>query len=117
MASSMAATLVEQSCARNKAMQITGCLLFDGDCFAQLLEGRENDVKLLMSSIGRDKRHTEIRVLERRFLQTRRCAQWSLGYFGPSRLIHRVIQRTMDEPTSQVAMRDLTELMIGFGNE
>lgn len=47
----------------NPARGITGALLFDGERFCQLLEGLESEVRMLMSRIEADVRHTRVRVL------------------------------------------------------
>ena len=47
----------------NPARGITGALLFDGERFCQLIEGREPEVRMLMSRIEADVRHTRVRVL------------------------------------------------------
>jgi Sensors of blue-light using FAD len=55
--------IVDVARLRNPAHGITGALLFDGERFCQLIEGAEHEVGALMQSIGRDPRHTNVRVL------------------------------------------------------
>jgi Sensors of blue-light using FAD len=55
--------IVDVARLRNPAHGITGALLFDGERFCQLIEGAEPEVSALMQSIGRDLRHTDVRVL------------------------------------------------------
>jgi Sensors of blue-light using FAD len=55
--------IVDVARLRNPAHGITGALLFDGERFCQLIEGAESEVGALMQSIGRDPRHTDVRVL------------------------------------------------------
>lgn len=106
--------IVAWSRQRNAALGITGCLVFTGKSFAQLLEGSRRHVEKVMASIERDPRHEQIQILEKAALDVRRCSDWSLGYFGPSLLVQRVIQRTLDQRSSVAALRDLTDLLVQF---
>lgn len=47
----------------NRALGITGALLFDGERFCQLIEGDETAVRTLMDNIARDARHTDVKLL------------------------------------------------------
>jgi len=64
----------------NQAHQITGVLIFDGMRFCEQLEGSEQAVTQLMSTIRRDPRHTAICVLHRGELAERRFHRFSMGY-------------------------------------
>ena len=79
--------LVVVSRQRNPERGITGALLFDGERFCQLLEGAESDVRSLMDSIGRDPRHTDVRLLfAGQSLAGRSMHRWASGYCEPSAL-------------------------------
>lgn len=106
--------IVARSRKRNAVLGITGCLVFTGKSFAQILEGPKSHVEEVMASIERDPRHAQIDVLEKAVLKVRRCSDWSLGYFGPSLLVQRVIQRALDHRFSEAALRDLTDLITRF---
>jgi Sensors of blue-light using FAD len=72
---------------KNSQLNVSGALLFDGERFAQLLEGDEADVRFLMNSIQGDTRHMNLVVLAaleggRRFVPQR----WSSGYCDPEEL-------------------------------
>lgn len=57
------AELVRHTRANNRALGVTGLLLFDGDWFCQLLEGEEQTVRNLVTAIARDTRHFGFRIL------------------------------------------------------
>lgn len=48
---------------RNPALGVTGALLFDGECFAQLVEGEHDVVRALVQRIEADPRHVDMVVL------------------------------------------------------
>lgn len=50
---------------RNRLLEISGLLLFDGRYFLQLLEGEEVVIDNLYKKIGRDSRHTDLVLLLR----------------------------------------------------
>lgn len=64
----------------NAGLRITGCLLFSGRCFAQVLEGDEATVTALAQRIAGDPRHTGLRLLNETRPAEREYADWSLGY-------------------------------------
>jgi hypothetical protein len=64
----------------NASLGVTGCLLFSGHCFAQVLEGDEATVSALAQRIATDRRHTDLRFLSEARLNEREYADWSLGY-------------------------------------
>lgn len=65
---------------KNDARDITGLLLYRDREFVQILEGDRDDVTGLMSSISRDKRHHDVRVLLEEPIHTRRFENWTMGY-------------------------------------
>ncbi|MBT2476194.1 BLUF domain-containing protein [Microbacterium sp. ISL-103] len=74
------AELLAVSRERNSARDITGMLLYRGGEFVQILEGPRSDVEALMQAIGRDPRHTDVRVLLEEPLHERRFDEWTMGY-------------------------------------
>ena len=66
---------------RNNAhSDVTGCLLFSGLYFAQVLEGDRDVVRATLARIVKDERHAEVRVLLERDVSLREYDQWSMGY-------------------------------------
>jgi hypothetical protein len=76
---------------RNKAENISGCLLYSAGWFAQILEGAEERLNRVVESILRDPRHTDITILEQGRVPRRRFEGWELGYAGPALLVQRSI--------------------------
>ncbi|MEP7296552.1 MAG: BLUF domain-containing protein [Burkholderiales bacterium] len=73
--------IVSVSRRTNAQRDITGALVFDGECFGQLIEGRKPDVIALMQRIETDPRHTDIRLLFSGVTgPTRRTRVWRSGY-------------------------------------
>ncbi|WP_447648078.1 BLUF domain-containing protein [Microbacterium forte] len=72
--------LLSVSRARNSDRDITGMLLYRGGEFVQILEGPRSVVEALMERIGRDPRHTDVRVLIEEPLHERRFRDWTMGY-------------------------------------
>lgn len=72
--------LLNQSREKNTRLGITGMLLYKDLSFIQLLEGPDEAVRGLVSTINRDNRHTGILILLDRQIQQRRCPNWSMGF-------------------------------------
>lgn len=66
------------SSVHNTLHGITGLLCFDGSRFVQLLEGRVEEVELLMARIGRDRRHDNVDILDRRMAAAPAFPHWSM---------------------------------------
>src|SRR5687767_11481952 len=64
----------------NGKADITGCLLFSGRTFAQVLEGRPQAVEQLAARIAGDPRHSRLRVVATRDVQRRTYVSWSMAY-------------------------------------
>ena len=72
--------ILHSSRRQNGRLDVTGCLLFSGHCFAQVLEGAQPVVSALARTIAADPRHTAVRVLSRTRRAEREYADWSMGY-------------------------------------
>lgn len=59
------AALAADADARNRRLEISGVLLFNGTNFLQILEGDEAAVGALLERIGRDTRHSGLIVMAR----------------------------------------------------
>ena len=73
-------SLLAQSRDRNKAVDITGMLLFFDNKFLQLLEGEEKDIKMLYKSICADARHKSVHTLKEGNAQDRLFPGWSMSF-------------------------------------
>ena len=74
------ALILTQARNRNKAMDITGMLLYFDGKFLQLLEGEEKDVKQIYESICKDARHKSIKMLKDGNIDTRLFPGWSMSF-------------------------------------
>ncbi|MBC8051967.1 MAG: BLUF domain-containing protein [Sphingobacteriaceae bacterium] len=72
--------LLDRSRDRNKTMDITGMLLYFENKFMQLLEGNEQDVKLLYADICKDSRHGNVVTLKEGFAENRLFPGWSMSF-------------------------------------
>lgn len=71
--------IVEQSGPRNRADGITGCLVFEGGLFAQVLEGPEKQVHECARRIASDPRHSDLRVIWDQAIDERAFTDWTMG--------------------------------------
>jgi hypothetical protein len=69
---------------RNQRCGVTGALTYNESHFAQVLEGNRADVGDIFRSIERDRRHTNIIVVEQSWIQQRDFAAWAMAYVGDS---------------------------------
>lgn len=111
--------LVKVSQERNHALRVTGCLIFGGGRFAQVLEGDKVAVDELMHSISHDPRHTDVTVLKEVEVSARAFTGWDLGYAGPSLFIQRTIKMPVREALrgSERGISDLLSMMTAFRSE
>ena len=65
---------------RNARDDVTGCLLFTGRHFAQVLEGRPAAVGAVFDRIAQDPRHSRTRMLAQTRSTHRTYSDWSMGY-------------------------------------
>ena len=73
--------ILRQSRASNRILGISGALVFDGERFCQLIEGRPEAVHDLARRIERDPRHCSFRVLHDAAAATPRLFEhWQAGY-------------------------------------
>ncbi|WP_419252671.1 BLUF domain-containing protein [Caulobacter sp. ErkDOM-YI] len=86
------ADIVRVSLERNAALGVTGALVWTGEAFAQILEGPDAALEVLMASIARDERHETLSVLRRGAIQHRRFAGWALAYAGGASFIAGLVE-------------------------
>src|SRR5579883_3469041 len=73
------------SCRRNNVrVNVTGALLYNAGSFAQVLEGRLEDVAATFERIQCDDRHTEVTVIQSGPITERRFPDWSMAFAGSS---------------------------------
>ena len=72
--------LIEQIRPKNVRLGVTGLLLYSGGNVVQTLEGEEQVVDDLLAVIAADPRHADVRVVDRRLVDERAFATWSMGF-------------------------------------
>ena len=66
----------------NQKVGVTGALLFNNSCFAQVLEGPLDAVERTFERIQRDMRHSDVTVLELEPASEREFPEWSMAFAG-----------------------------------
>ena len=77
-------SILQISRRNNVRIDVTGCLLFSGRCFALVLEGDEEVVRSLVARVAKDSRHAELRFLSEVRRDEREYGDWSMGYLTTS---------------------------------
>lgn len=66
----------------NKAIGVTGCLIYHERTFIQVLEGQQNIVKQLYSKIKNDRRHSKVDIIWEGEIEERGFSGWSMSMFN-----------------------------------
>lgn len=75
------AQIVKTARAFNETAQITGILVFDGECFCQYIEGPSYQVQNLITLLAQDRRHVEFTpLLHLKREAYRRFDKWTMAY-------------------------------------
>lgn len=74
--------ILESSARHNKALGVTGMLLYASGYFMQVLEGEPDSVADIYGRIAKDARHTDLAVLSNEPIAKRSFSQWNMGYRG-----------------------------------
>lgn len=72
--------MVEQIRPKNERLGVTGLLLYSGGNVIQTLEGTPDAVDEVFDTIRADARHGEVLVVDRREIEERSFASWSMGF-------------------------------------
>jgi hypothetical protein len=70
--------------ANNERDGITGALMFNAGCFAQVLEGPLDVVEVAFERIQQDDRHSEVSLLAMEPITKRSFPNWAMGFMGLS---------------------------------
>nr|WP_183435999.1 BLUF domain-containing protein [Methylobacterium sp. R2-1] len=68
----------------NARVGVTGALMFNAGCFAQVLEGPGEAVETTFERIQQDERHGEVSLLAFEAVETRLFTEWSMAFVGAS---------------------------------
>jgi Sensors of blue-light using FAD len=104
-------SILHASRRQNARLDVTGCLLFSGHCFAQLLEGPERVVRALADRIAADARHVGVRILAQARREERDYADWSMGYLYDLNLEDDLETLLMIPDRSPAVVADVMERM------
>ncbi len=109
--------IVSGSLQRNARLGVTGALISTPSYFAQVLEGPHAAIAELMTSILRDPRHRDLKVVSETDLPKPLFAGWSLAYSGYASYVDRYIEplfSPMSAPDAARLSRRLIRLMQEF---
>lgn len=76
--------ILAKSRVNNRRDEITGALLFNAGCFAQVLEGPLERVEAAFERIQQDERHGEVSLLAVDPISHRYFPNWAMGFIGTS---------------------------------
>ncbi len=77
-------SILEASRRNNSRVGVTGALMFNAGCFAQVLEGPAGAVEQVFDRIGRDERHRGVVLLSSGEAKERVFGSWSMALVGAS---------------------------------
>lgn len=82
--------ILQLSQRNNRMRDITGCLLYTGAHFAQILEGDPASLHQLFVRIAKDPRHFNLAVVVDRAIDSRRFPNWSMGLLYKTEIADRM---------------------------
>jgi hypothetical protein len=77
-------SILSASQRNNARVDVTGALMFNAGCFAQVLEGPRGAVEDVFERIQQDERHGDVSLLTFEPAPQRTFANWSMGFVGAS---------------------------------
>ena len=77
--------ILKSSRSNNARVGVTGALLFNSGCFAQVLEGSSSAVSETFERIQWDERHSDVLVLDYSPVTARAFPDWSMSFVGMAR--------------------------------
>ena len=110
--------ILESSRRNNVREGVTGALLFNGEWFAQTLEGPLDKVEATFERIQRDSRHADVTLLESGPTNGRIFADWSMAYAGTDETERARMQalrfgRVLENPSAAVLeVHELLESLV-----
>ena len=95
----------------NRRMDVTGCLLYSGRHFGQVLEGRSAALSELIGRIAVDQRHSAFLITIDRSLHRRSFPDWSMGILYRLDIADRMEEILTQRPAfEESALRLLPEM-------
>ncbi|HZF42697.1 MAG TPA: BLUF domain-containing protein [Sphingomonadaceae bacterium] len=77
-------SILTSSRVNNQRVNVTGALMFNSGCFAQVLEGSRTAIENTFERIQQDHRHGDVSLLAFEPAPTRVFRNWSMGFIGAS---------------------------------
>ena len=77
-------SILAKSQVNNQRVGVTGALMFNSGCFAQVLEGSQSAVEEVFERIQQDERHSDVSLLAFDPAPFRAFEDWSMGFVGAS---------------------------------
>lgn len=77
-------SILSTSRENNARVGVTGALMFNAGCFAQVLEGPQSEIEGTFERIQRDERHGDVSLLAFEPVGARAFDGWSMGFVGAS---------------------------------
>jgi hypothetical protein len=74
--------ILKTSRENNRLAEVTGALMFNTGCFAQVLEGPHNAIQTTFERIQCDERHSDVTVLLFEPSDKRAFSNWAMAYIG-----------------------------------
>ena len=74
--------ILASSRTNNCPVGVTGALMFNAGCFAQVLEGRRAVLETTFERIQQDARHGDVSLLTFEPIAVRTFGNWSMGFVG-----------------------------------
>ncbi|WP_426265390.1 BLUF domain-containing protein [Sphingomonas sp. PWP1-2] len=75
-------SILTKSQVNNAKVGVTGALMFNAGCFAQVLEGSRSAVERVFERIQQDERHGDVSLLAFDPTPSRVFENWSMGFVG-----------------------------------
>lgn len=72
--------LAAHAATKNKGLGVTGALVFNGRNFCQVLEGPDDVVHALVTTIKADRRHSGLKVLDEKEIDVPHFSDWSMQF-------------------------------------
>jgi len=83
-AESVSHQIAEHASIKNSLVDITGAMTFDGNDFAQILEGRKSDVLAVFNTIKDDPRHDQVSIIREQQIVPRHYNKWAMKVLDSS---------------------------------
>lgn len=103
--------ILQKSRRNNMRLDVTGCLLYSGRYFAQVLEGDEGVIPALSQRIALDPRHRNVAFLMESHRAERVFGDWSMGYLHDLSLEDKLEALLLGRESNPLAISDVMTRM------